>query len=398
MNKNVFSQITEDNDTEKEIQKTGQSLKPTNDNSLFAGTTHVRDANSHTIFSNAVLTSQFLREYTDLPIFSNVRPEDIEDVSERYHAFLGVDFEMDTVKKVRVRLNGNDEEVFVIPLIDHKSYVDYDVAMQLFRYMAVIWYDYAKGQNTLKNGISHTKGFRYPLIIPIVYYEGAARWTADTHFCSRIAHAELAQEYVPDFIYKTVHIHSYTNEELQAKHDELSLVMLINKIQSAKDYKDFLATSREFVDSVYEEASDDIQKVIKEILWSLFMKMNVPADEAQKMMKLLEESSMGYLFENMEKMDIQSERQNTNIAREEAKAAKERAEAAEKKAATAEKKAEAAEKEAETVRRNLENSYANLIFKCQKRGFTKEETVTELRDIMNLSDIQAKNKIESYWK
>ncbi len=63
---------------------------------------HVRDANSRTIFGNHRLTCQFLRDYSDLPIFSDLRPEDIEDVTDRYRAFLGVEFEMDTVKKVRV--------------------------------------------------------------------------------------------------------------------------------------------------------------------------------------------------------------------------------------------------------------------------------------------------------
>ena len=372
MDKNGFSQITKD--IENTLPKTTSGVSAESSSSSISGTTHVRDTNSRTIFKSAVLTSQFLREYTDLPIFANVRPEDIEDVTERYHAFLGVDFEMDTVKKVRIHLDGQDAEVFVIPLIDHKSYVDYDVAMQLFRYMAVIWYDYAKRQNSRQSGVSHTKGFRYPLIIPIVYYEGIDRWTADMHFHSRIAHAELMPEYVPDFTYKAVQIHSYTNEELQMKHDEMSLVMLLNKIQNTDDYNKFLTASREFVDSVYEKASEDIQKVIKDILWSLFMKMNVPADEAQKMMNLLEESSMGYLFENMEKMDIQAERQNTKNAKEETEAV--RKELAATKETIAEK----------------------LILKSQKRGLTKEETLSELQDIMDLDNAQAWEKIEAYWK
>lgn len=38
---------------------------------------------------------------------------------------------------------------------------------------------------------------------------------------------------------------------------------------------------------------------------------------------------MGYLFENMEKMDIQAERRNTQRERERAEAAEKRAEAAE---------------------------------------------------------------------
>ena len=41
---------------------------------------HVRDVNSREIFKNDLLTSQFLRNYTNIPLLSNVMPEDIEDV------------------------------------------------------------------------------------------------------------------------------------------------------------------------------------------------------------------------------------------------------------------------------------------------------------------------------
>ncbi|MFR2214244.1 MAG: Rpn family recombination-promoting nuclease/putative transposase [Ruminococcus sp.] len=36
------------------------------------------------------------------------------------------------------------KEVYVISLIEHKSDIDYDVAMQLLRYMTVIWQDYKR--------------------------------------------------------------------------------------------------------------------------------------------------------------------------------------------------------------------------------------------------------------
>ena len=39
--------------------------------------------------------------------------------------------------------------------------------------------------------------------------------------------------------------------------------------------------------------------------------MNVPVDEVKEMMGEIGGRGMGYLFENMEKMDIQAERRNT---------------------------------------------------------------------------------------
>ena len=49
--------------------------------------------------------------------------------------------------------------------------------------------------------------------------------------------------------------------------------------------------------------------------------MNVPVEEAREMMGEIGGRGMGYLFENMEKMDIQAERRNTQRERERAEAA-----------------------------------------------------------------------------
>lgn len=57
--------------------------------------------------------------------------------------------------------------------------------------------------------------------------------------------------------------------------------------------------------------------------------MNVPVDEVKEMMGEIGGREMGYLFENMEKMDIQAERRNTQREKERADTEKERADAAE---------------------------------------------------------------------
>ena len=79
----------------------------------------------------------------------------------------------------------------------------------------------------------------------------------------------------------------------------------------------------------YSNAPESIKEIYKKILWALLIKMNVPVDEVKEMMGEIGGRGMGYLFENMEKMDIQAERRNTQRERERAEAAEKRAEAAE---------------------------------------------------------------------
>ncbi len=307
---------------------------------------HVRDVNSREIFKNDRLTSQFLRNYTNIPLLSNVMPEDIEDVSAKYRAFLGVEYESDTIKKVYIRkADGTIErEVYVLSLIEHKSDVDYDVAMQLLRYMCAIWQEYKVTQNKIQEGSSRRRNFRYPLIIPIVYYEGKRKWTVSPNLKDRIEFSDEMAKYIPDFTYQVVSVNQYTNEELSMKQDEMSLVMLINKIQSAEDLAGFREISEELVESIYGNAPEEIKEIYKNILWSLLMKLRVPHEEAKEILDEIGGHGMGYLFENMDKMDIQAERRNT--ARE-----KKRADDAEQKNKVLVEEIQRLKEELETMKR-----------------------------------------------
>ena len=334
-------------------------------NASYQPEMHVRNANSREIFKNNRLTSQFLRNYTDIPLLANVMPEDIEDVSEKYQAFLGVEFESDTIKKVYIRkADGTIErEVYVLSLIEHKSDIDYDVAMQLLRYMCVIWQEYKATQNKIQEGSSRRKNFRYPLIIPIVYYAGKRKWTADLNLKDRIEFSEEMEKYIPDFTYQVVSVRQYTNEELSKKHDEMSLVMLINKIQTEEDLSEFRKGSEEMVESVYGNAPDEIKEIYKKILWSLLMKLKVPNEEASNIIGEIGGHGMGYLFENMDEIDIGALKRNT--AREKQRADEEKQRADEEKQRADEEKQLRIEAEKRVAderkqRKTLEDEVARL--------------------------------------
>ena len=318
----------------------------------------VRDVNSKDIFGNARLMSQFLKDYSGLSLFDDVEPDDIEDVTERYRLLLGIELENDAIKKVRVRIRGQEEvrEVYILSLIEHKSQVDYDVAMQILRYMVVIWQDYARKQNEQKEGATTRKSFRYPLIIPMVYYEGSRNWTADRNLSSRIECSELAEQYVPDFTYRLISLRDYTSQELTRNENEMSLVMMINRIQKPEDYTKFLKENQDFVSSIYGNAPEDIQKLIQRVLWSLLMKMNVPVEEASGLIHEMEAGRMGVLFENMEPMDIQKERANTQRERKNRIAAQEAEKRERKRADAAEARADNEQQRAD----NAENRIAEL--------------------------------------
>ena len=86
-------------------------------------------------------------------------------------------------------------------------------------------------------------------------------------------------KYIPDFTYEVVSLNKYTNEELSKNRDEMSLVMLINKIQTEKDLENFRNMPEDLVNSIYGNAPKEIKDIFVKIIWSLLMKLNVPNED-----------------------------------------------------------------------------------------------------------------------
>ncbi|MCI9141949.1 MAG: hypothetical protein HFH87_04910 [Lachnospiraceae bacterium] len=219
-----------------------------------------------------------------------------------------------------------NEPPFLVSLIDHKSLVDYDAAMQLFRYMMCIWTAYKKEMEIKHKGITGRKSFRYPVIIPIIYYEGKSTWTASRNFCDRIGYSSEFQKWIPDFQYELVSVHEQSNQDLLKRGDEISLIMLMNKIQNADDLEQLLHIPADKINQIVKDSPEHVVDIMVSVMENLCFKIDVSAEERMKCVQKVRERKMGYLWENMEKFSIQEERRKTEKQRKKAEAAEKRAE------------------------------------------------------------------------
>lgn len=267
----------------------------------------VKDSSSKIIFGDPILCSQFLRGYVDIPLLKEVRPEDIEDVTNRYVHMFVEERNSDVVKKVH--LKENEVPFYLLSLIEHKSKVDYNVVMQILRYMVYIWEDYEKEMERKQTGISKTKGFQYPPVLPIIFYDGFDNWTAATQLKDRIFLSDNLIEYIPDFNCILVQLKDYSNDELKKKKDELSIIMMINKLQEAAGFIDI----GKDIDSNYlREATmnspEYLLDIMAQIIEVLLLKLNVPMEEAADFSEQVKERRMGELFANFKAYDVQATR------------------------------------------------------------------------------------------
>ncbi len=266
-----------------------------------------RDSSSKLIFGDNILSCQFFRDYADMEILRNIQPEDIEDVSERYVPLYSTERESDTVKKVNISKylsvdkddNTLDLPLYIVSLVEHKTKVEYNVAMQMLRYMVHIWEDYEKEMEKEHSGISNMKDFRYPPILPIVYYEGKRMWTAPMNLSDRILCKDLLGKYLPHFQYQLVRLHDYSNDELLKKGDEISLTMLINKIVSLEDIEAFANLPDEQVNEILKDTPEYLLQIMEKLARALFYSLCMPEDKTEEAVAKIKERKMGRLFENV---------------------------------------------------------------------------------------------------
>ena len=235
-----------------------------------------------------------------------------EDVTTRYIPMFTEERDSDVVKKVRLPKEG---ELFLITLVEHKSYVEYNVVMQLLRYMVYIWEDYEKQMEREQKGISKTKGFRYPPILPIVYYEGAESWSSCQTFSERIFLNEVFTQYIPDFRYLLINIRGMDREAILSKDDELSLVMLLNRLKSSEEFKE-LKLPDTYLEGIAKKAPEDVLEVVVRVVSVMLRGLNVPEQELQDFTDQIRRRKMGKLFEGFEWYDVQATRkeiQDLNI-------------------------------------------------------------------------------------
>lgn len=346
-----------------------------------------KDSSSKIIFGNAQLCAQFLRGYTEIPLLKNVQPEDIEDVSERYVRMFQEERNSDVVKRVRIK--DSETPFFLVSLIEHKSSVDYNVVMQILRYMICIWEEYEKEMERIHPRVAKTKSFRYPPIIPIVFYDGSNRWTAPLNLKDRIYLSETLQEYIPDYKCLLINPRDYSDMQLMEKKDILSFIMMLDKIQEAGDFRNITEkVPPDYLKEVASNTPKELLDITAQVIDAAATKVNVSQEEKETLIGYVKEYKMGELFSHLKGYDIQAVR---------AKAKEEAMEEAKKEVRKeVQKEVQNAKKEIiEETKKEV--GIQTLIESYQELNVSKEDTLKRIIQKFSLEQPEAEKYIAMYW-
>ena len=268
----------------------------------------VKDSGARLIFGDPILCAQFLRGYTDIELLKDVQPEDIEDVTDRFISVWQEERDSDTVKKIHLKNQQDIDTLYLITLIEHQTKVDYDMSFRILRYIVLILTDYASEAEKKQPGCTALKGFRYPPVLPIVFYDGEQNWTAAKNFQECTALSDLLGEYIPNFQYLVVPLSRYSNQELIEKEDELSLIMLIDKLRSSAEFHELAEIPDDYLEKISRDSPESLLKLIAKIIAAFLHRLNIPKEEIGDFTDQIERRDFTMLFEHFEAYDVQAER------------------------------------------------------------------------------------------
>ncbi len=156
----------------------------------------------------------FLSQYFPDGLLKRIDLDSFKDITQKIHDEKMRDYYTDLVFKTKV----DEHDTYLCFLFEHKSYLDKNVALQILRYMTLIWEKAGKEDGD------------YPLILPIVFYQGEKEWNLGNSL-KNIFHR------MPDWMEKYIPYYEYYlfdfNKIKDKKPNDLRLQAYFNMLEAA---------------------------------------------------------------------------------------------------------------------------------------------------------------------
>ena len=137
-----------------------------------------------------------------------------------------------------------DKDIIFYVLMELQSTVDFLIPYRLLLYMNEIWRDIFKN---IPQKEAERKSFRLPTIIPIVLYNGQAKWTVPLNFKETLDSYELFEDHVLDFQYILINVHTYDEKELLKLSGVIGAVFLLDQ---AKNFEEIIGSLKKLVETI----------------------------------------------------------------------------------------------------------------------------------------------------
>ncbi|MCL1882736.1 MAG: Rpn family recombination-promoting nuclease/putative transposase [Defluviitaleaceae bacterium] len=280
----------------------------------------VKDNSVKVILAEPELFAEFLRDFIPIDILRDVAPSDIEDMTERLISLVSEQKDGDTIK----RINLNDgKSLFVIAIVEHESKVNFRAPFKMLLYIALILNDHEKEINKDAK-ITHAKDYKYPPILPIIFYDGESEWTAEMNFLDRTEMSDIFAKYIPKFEYELVSLKEYSFTDLADFGNTLSLFMMVDKLQTAEAFDEFRNLTEAHVERIDNmNVPPHLKKLLVNVITLLLRRIDVPQVEIETLVKRIDERGISEMLA-IENYSVQATRREAKAEAEQQRAEAER--------------------------------------------------------------------------
>jgi len=152
----------------------------------------------------------------------------------------------------------------------------------MLQYICLVLDAWEKEVEKEKPGISHAKEFKYPPVLPIIFYDGKDTWTAEKNFLKRTALNKAFEKYIPTFEYELVNLNDYSEEEIMGISAALSIIMLIDKLRRSGEKNIAGLIPSDYAEKLNLQIPDSLRKLISDVIRVMLEKSGIERGKAEK--------------------------------------------------------------------------------------------------------------------
>jgi len=202
------------------------------------------------IFEDHRLFVEFIRDFIKIDILDDIKPEDIEDLSERFLPLFQESRDADTVKRINLK---DETPLFVIAILEHESKVNHRSSFKMLQYICLV----------------------------LDAWEKEADIT-ERNFLNRTHLSNVFEMYIPKFEYELVNLNDYSEEEIMGFGDALSLVLLIDKIRGNKGETLLRQLPEDYIEKLSLQIPESLVKLLSDVIQVLLNKSGYDRHEIEK--------------------------------------------------------------------------------------------------------------------
>jgi len=270
------------------------------------------------VFGEPQIFTEFLNDFIPIDILQGLNPKDVKDITPRHLPLFLDSKDSDTVKQIN--LGDDADPLYVVSIVEHESKVNYMSAYKMLLYMVLIWDTYIKDNDKMrqeeldkygstKRKSSAQEGFKLPPVLPIVFYDGAAKWTSSMNLITRTHMGDIFEKYIPKFEYELVDLNEYSRDELIKYGNALSLILLIDKIKWTDDINFTVTVPEDYLEKLTKNIPESLLPLISDCVRVFLKHIEAPEDEINRISEKIYQRRLNEMFQMVDGYSVKKTRE-----------------------------------------------------------------------------------------